>query len=112
MRPDHVTERLRASADAWRNIVGLDHEQVAQWIRQDGIDILVDLTMHMARNRLLVFARKPAPVQVCWLAYPGTHGRWDDRLSHHRSAPDPPGLHDATAILGRIDPFAGDLLVL
>jgi len=74
VRPDNITERLRSHVDTWRNIAGLSHEQVAQWIRRDGIDILVDLTMHMARNRLLVFARKPAPVQACWLAYPGTTG--------------------------------------
>ena len=74
LRPDGITARLRSHADAWRSIAGLDDEQVAQWIRRDGIDILVDLIMHMARNRLLVFARKPAPVQACWLAYPGTTG--------------------------------------
>jgi protein O-GlcNAc transferase len=63
-RPDEITARLRSLADVWQNIGGLFDEQVARLVRQDGIDILVDLTMHMARNRLLVFARKPAPVQV------------------------------------------------
>jgi protein O-GlcNAc transferase len=72
--PDEATNRLQSYADLWRNIAGLTDEQVANMIRQDGIDILVDLTMHMARSRLLVFAHKPAPVQVCWLAYPGTTG--------------------------------------
>ena len=67
-RPDGITARLRSHADTWRNITGLSHEEVAAGIRQDGIDILVNLTMHMARNRLLVFARKPAPVQASWLA--------------------------------------------
>jgi len=73
-RADEVTARLRSYADSWRDITGLSHEQVAEVIRADGVDILVDLTMHMAHNRLLVFARKPAPVQACWLAYPGTTG--------------------------------------
>ena len=91
VRPDGITARLRSYADAWRNITGLDHEQVAQRIRRDGIDILVDLTMHMARNRLLVFARKPAPVQVCWLAYPGTTGV--SAIDYRITDPylDPPG---------------------
>lgn len=72
--PDAITTKLRNRADAWRDIRGMNDEQVAELVRSDGIDILVDLTMHMERNRLLVFARKPAPVQVTWLAYPGTTG--------------------------------------
>ena len=94
LRSDDITERLRSCADTWRNITGLDDEQVAQQIRQDGIDILVDLTMHMARNRLLVFARKPAPVQACWLAYPGTTGV--STIDYRITDPylDPPGLYD------------------
>ena len=94
VRPDGVTQRLRTYADAWRSIVGLNDEQVAEEIRRDRIDILVDLTMHMDRNRLLVFARKPAPVQVCWLAYPGTTGL--SAIDYRLTDPylDPPGLDD------------------
>jgi predicted O-linked N-acetylglucosamine transferase (SPINDLY family) len=90
-RPDAMTERLRDRADVWRNIVGQSDEQVAQLVRSDKIDVLVDLTMHMESNRLLVFARKPAPVQVTWLAYPGGTGleTMDYRLSD--SWLDPPG---------------------
>src|SRR5262249_38309202 len=72
--PDALTERLRGYADIWRDIVGLSDQQVADLVRGDGIDILVDLKVHTADNRLLVFARKPAPVQVTWLGYPGTTG--------------------------------------
>jgi protein O-GlcNAc transferase len=73
-RPDDVTRRLAGYADVWRDVRELDDERLAQQIRADGIDILVDLTMHMADGRPLLFARKPAPVQVAWLAYPGTTG--------------------------------------
>jgi predicted O-linked N-acetylglucosamine transferase (SPINDLY family) len=81
-------------ADAWQETVGMSDEQVTELIRLDQLDILVDLNMHMARGRLLVFARKPAPVQVCWLAYPGTTGlsAMDYRLSDPQL--DPPGLVD------------------
>jgi protein O-GlcNAc transferase len=72
--PDSVTQHLRSHTDVWRNIKWLDDEQVAAIVRQDQIDILVDLTMHMAGGRPLLFARKPAPIQICWLAYPGTTG--------------------------------------
>ena len=72
--PDAATAKLRGFADAWRPIVGMTDEKSANLIRQDEIDILVDLTLHMAENRMLLFARKPAPVQVTWLGYPGTTG--------------------------------------
>ena len=71
---DPVTARLRKYAGQWRTIKGRQDKQVADLIHKDGIDILVDLTSHTAHNRLLVFARKPAPVQVTWLGYPGTTG--------------------------------------
>jgi protein O-GlcNAc transferase len=81
--PDATTDRLRNHVDVWRNIAGMPDAQAAHLIHQDKIDIFVDLTVHMAHNRLLVFARKPAPVQVTWLGYPGTTGleTMDYRLS-------------------------------
>ena len=89
--PDATTGRLRAGADVWRDVLGLSDDQVAQMIRQDQIDVLVDLTMHMGDNRLLVFARKPAPVQVTYLAYCGTTGL--DTMDYRLTDPylDPPG---------------------
>jgi protein O-GlcNAc transferase len=73
-RPDEFTDRMRRIADEWHDVFHLNNAALAEKIRADGIDILVDLTMHMAQNRILVFARKPAPVQVTWLAYPGSTG--------------------------------------
>lgn len=72
--PDAMTARCRDHADAWRDVATLSDEQLADTIRHDQIDILVDLAMHTAGNRLLTFARKPAPVQVTYLAYAGATG--------------------------------------
>jgi protein O-GlcNAc transferase len=72
--PDEITERLRRACDAWHEVAGLSDVALAAQIHNDRIDILVDLTMHMGNTRLLAFACKPAPVQVSWLAYPGTTG--------------------------------------
>ena len=72
--PDSVTTRLQGLADHWLVTVGLSDQRLAERIRTDGIDILVDVAGHTAGNRLLVFARKPAPVQVTWLGYPNTTG--------------------------------------
>ena len=64
---DDLTNRIRGAAQTWRSIVGMSDEGVAALIRDDAIDILVDLSGHSQGNRLLVFARKPAPVQVKWV---------------------------------------------
>ncbi|MBF0374727.1 MAG: tetratricopeptide repeat protein, partial [Alphaproteobacteria bacterium] len=71
---DVVAERLRSKADHWRAIVGRADADVAELVRADRIDVLVDLGGHTADNRLLAFARRPAPVQVTWLGYPHSTG--------------------------------------
>lgn len=65
---------FRDHADGWRDIRVAPAETVAAWIREDGIDLLVDLSLHTAYNRLDVFALKPAPLQVSWLGYPECSG--------------------------------------
>ncbi len=71
---DQLTDRLKRSVDAWVPIMGLDDDSAASRIAIDRIDILVDLAGHTAGNRLAVFARRPAPVQVTWLGYTATTG--------------------------------------
>ncbi len=71
---DGLTHRLQTAATQWRDVFGMSHEGLAEQVRDDGIDILFDLAGHTARNRLLVFARKPAPIQVSWIGYEGTTG--------------------------------------
>ena len=73
-RPDVFTEDFEDLADGWRPIAGRSDAEVADLIRADRIDVLVDLAMHSGKCRLLTFARKPAPIQVATLAYPGTTG--------------------------------------
>jgi protein O-GlcNAc transferase len=92
--PDAITDRLRRFADFWRNMVGLNDQQLADMIRADQIDILIDLTMHMSSGRPLLFARKPAPIQIAWLAYPGTTGQ--SAIDYRLTDPylDPPGVGD------------------
>ena len=81
--PDALTQQLRSHADVWRDTLGLNDQKAAELIRSDQIDILVDLSLHMADNRMLMFARKPAQVQVTYLGYCGTTGleAMDFRLS-------------------------------
>jgi len=71
---DLVTKRLREYFTHWHPVVGLTDDALAEQIRSDGIDILIDLSGHTGGNRLMTFARKPAPVQVSWMGYPGTTG--------------------------------------
>jgi len=66
---DKFTELFKQNVTVWRSIAGLPDEAVAKMIRKDGIDILVDLSGHTAHNRLLVFAHKPAPIQITAWGY-------------------------------------------
>ncbi len=71
---DDTTRRLRTYFHRWNVVADRSDEQLAQSIRDDHIDILIDLSGHTALNRLGVFARRPAPLQVSWLGYVGTTG--------------------------------------
>ncbi|SAL74513.1 TPR domain-containing protein [Caballeronia peredens] len=71
---DDTTRQLKTYADIWRDARHLDDDALADQIRSDRIDVLFDLTMHMGWCRPFLFARRPAPVQIAWLAYPGTTG--------------------------------------
>lgn len=89
--PDETTRRFQAAADQWREILQQSDSEACETIRGDKIDILVDLAGHINGNRLLVFARKPAPIQVTYLGYQNTTGMaaMDYRLTDDHA--DPPG---------------------
>jgi protein O-GlcNAc transferase len=74
VRPDHVTRRLQASAEHWRDVLPLTDEQAALQIRADDIDLLVDLGGHTSHARLGIFQHRPARRAASWLGYPGTTG--------------------------------------
>jgi protein O-GlcNAc transferase len=71
---DDLTFRLRFATTHWHDTVGMSDDMLAAQLRADQIDILFDLTGHTANNRLLVFARKPVPIQITWIGYEGTTG--------------------------------------
>jgi predicted O-linked N-acetylglucosamine transferase (SPINDLY family) len=91
LRPDAFSDELRSHVDVWRNTLGLSDEKLSDLIRRDRIDILVDLSLHARKGRLMALATKPAPVQVTYLAYCSTSGlrTMDYRLSDPYL--DPPG---------------------
>ena len=74
VRIDDVTHEVRAFSDGWRTTNGLSDHQLADVIRSDDIDIMVDLAGHTAGNRLVALAYKPAPIQASFLGYSNTTG--------------------------------------
>lgn len=92
---DSVTRRIKSYADSWIPCHGMTDAQLADQIARDRIDILIDLSGHTAGNRLPVFARKPAPVQVTWLGYPGTTGLSAMNYRLTDECLDPPGMTEA-----------------
>lgn len=102
--PDDVTARLQAEAGVWRSIVAVPDAAVAELIRRDGIDILVELAGHTGNNRLPLFAHRPAPVQVTWLGYPNTTGLRSIDYRITDAVADPMGIADPlhTEMLARL----------
>jgi predicted O-linked N-acetylglucosamine transferase (SPINDLY family) len=92
---DAVTARLKQYIPNWRSIADLDDEAAERLIREDGIDILFDLSGHTLRNRLPLFARKPAPVQASWIGYPASTGL--EAMDYYIGDQFflPPGRHDS-----------------
>jgi predicted O-linked N-acetylglucosamine transferase (SPINDLY family) len=88
---DTMTARLRGLAHHWKPSNGLTHSELADLVRADGIDVLVDLCGHLAGSRLRAFARRPAPVQVGYLGYPGTTGLEAVGYRLTDAITDPPG---------------------
>jgi protein O-GlcNAc transferase len=105
---DETSVRLKTAAALWRNFVGQTPEQVENQIRRDAPDILIDLAGHTGSNRLPLFARRLAPVQISYLGYPNTTGltAMDYRFSDPIA--DPPGDSESvhTERLARFSPCA------
>lgn len=99
------TSKLEGLGGKWIYSYQFPDEELAKKIKNDQIDVLVDLAGHTGNNRLLVFARKPAPIQISWLGYPNTTGlnTIDYRLSDQVA--DPVGVADdlSTEIIVRMD---------
>lgn len=98
-RPDAVTRQLAGYAAGLRQTLGMADEALVRQIREDRIDILIDLSGHTGDNRLPLFASKPAPLQLTWLGYPMTTGAPPELIDYRISdaIADPPGPADAHA---------------
>jgi predicted O-linked N-acetylglucosamine transferase (SPINDLY family) len=106
-RNDKNTARIRATTEQWRNICGVSEQRVAEQIRSDRVDVLFDLAGHTALNRLRVFARKPAPIQITWAGYVGTTGleAMDYLLADRYEVPEGEESHYREAILRMPDDY-------
>lgn len=93
-KTDSLTQAIESYSDRWREVASVDDSQLYEKIRDDQIDILVDLAMHTHGARIMTLARKPAPIQVAYLAYCSTTGlqTMDYRLTDPHL--DPPGHFD------------------
>ena len=119
-RPDKLTEQFRRRARQWRSTVGVSDEALAEMIRRDGVDILVDLSQHMAGNRLPMFARQPAPIQISFAGYPESAGleaieyRISDRYLEEGSADGEAGSEEQVCLIDSFwcyDPCGADVEV-
>ncbi|AIS94923.1 tetratricopeptide repeat protein [Burkholderia thailandensis] len=71
---DQITAQLREKVPAWDNVTNVSDADLIEKIRRDRIDIMIDLSGHTGRNRLVALAHKPAPIQASWIGYPATTG--------------------------------------
>jgi protein O-GlcNAc transferase len=106
---DDTTRRLRERADLWRDVAALSDADLVRLMREDQLDIVVDLAGHTAKSRLTALAQRVAPVQITWLGYPNTTGlaQMDWRITDARA--DPPGAeaHHTERLLRLPEVFLG-----
>jgi predicted O-linked N-acetylglucosamine transferase (SPINDLY family) len=106
--PDDCTIRFSKMVDTWRETTAMSDEAVADLIRRDGIDLLVDFSGHTGSNRMLALARKPAPIQILYPGYPNTGGLKTIDYWITDAYQDPRGLTERfhTERIVRLQPFA------
>ncbi len=106
---DDTTRRLREHADLWRDVAALSDADLVRLMREDQLDLVVDLAGHTAKSRLTALAQRVAPVQISWLGYPNTTGlaQMDWRITDARA--DPPGAeaHHTERLLRLPEVFLG-----
>src|SRR5215470_809448 len=102
--PDAVTERFKSLARRWRSTVGVSNAELRKQVREDRIDVLIDLAGHTASSRIAAFAVKPAPVMATWLGYPATSGlsTMDYRFTDERADPEKTAERHHTETLLRL----------